>query len=235
MARTIQEIKDELDRIFPRDWSDNVIGNAIVTGIATVLAGRESGFDTSGGWFDQMFVGTADDPYLDEHGKDFGVERLPGETDDEYRVRIKWTPKILTEGNAVERLSLPLPGSDYSVIVEEPYHNVLGDSFFLGDTSSLLTDGRELEEPEFLFWIFIPIPEVEFLLADSFLGADMYLGIESYLDETINDLNRRHIREIINIAEQNRAYGIAWGVTIADLVQMPYFAHLFPMSHGGYI
>jgi len=230
MARTISQIKAELDKIFPREWSENAVGSALVTGIASVLATREALFDGAGGWLEQMFAGTALGFWLDEHGADYAIERGPGETDDDYRARIGWSPQILTEGNAVAELSRFLPAEGYSVVIEEPHANVLGDGFFLDDTSSLLTDR---DGPKFLFWIFIPTPEVVYLL-DSFLDVDLFLGVESYLDETQNDLDRQHIRQIFDAAETRRGFGIAWGSTVSDLAQLPYFAGLFKARPGGY-
>jgi len=235
MSRSIAEIKSDLENLFPVWWTDNAIGLALVTGIATVLAAREALFDGVGGWLEQMLTTTAAGFWLDEHGADYGFPRYPGESDLEYRARIRWAPQVLTAGNAVEELSRPLPGEGYSVVVEEPFSNVLGAGFFLDNTSSILTDARELDpDPRFLFWIFIPLPEVEYLL-DSFLGIDLFLGVESYLDETIDDLNRRHIRQIFEIADARRGYGVAWGVTVADLVQLPYLDGLFDTGSGGYV
>jgi hypothetical protein len=242
MARTIEQIKAELDKVFPREWSDNVIGNAITTGIATVLQGREVAFDGAGGWLEQMFVGSALDFWLDEHGRDYGVDRAPGEVDADYRLRLGWTPRILTEGNALSALSAPLPDGS-TLIVELPYKNALDSNFFLGDTSSILTDAREIPGPKFLFWIFInPAPEVVYLL-DSFLDVDSFLGIDSYLDETKFDLNRQHIREVSKIAEGRSGYGIAWGATFEVRpepvieeagLSVEVLESLFPTS-GGYV
>lgn len=233
MSRTATQIKEELDKIFPREWSDNAIGNAIVFGIATVLAARESAFDAIGGWLQQMFVSSASGFWLDEHGKDYGETRNAGASDSEYRSRIGWRPKILTAGSAVEELSITMP-EGYEVIIEEPFYNTLDDGFFLGDTSSILTNAREENpDPNFLFWVFVPIPEVMPVL-DFFLGSS-YLGNETYLDETSEDLNRAHIRAIINDAESRRCYGIAWGLTVADIAQPAHFDGLFKARAGGYI
>lgn len=237
MARSVATIKAELDRLFPPEWSDNPIGNAIVTGIATVLAGRESAFDSVGGWLEQMFRGTAVSFWLDEHGKDYGVERLPGELDDDYRVRQGFQPGILTRGNARARFSNLLPGEGYEVVIEEPHRNVLDDGFFLGDTSSILVDPRgELGEatPKFVFWVFVPLPEVEFV-HEAFLNVDCFLGVDAYLDEKIDDLNRRHIRQILELAREQRGYGIGFGVTVADLDQTVYFDFLHGLQSGGYV
>lgn len=237
MARTIAQIKDELDRIFPPEWSDNDIGNAILYAIATALASRESEYDGADGWFEQLFRQTADGIYLDAHGADVDVDRLSGELDDTYRERAVLGPKILTEGNAVDSFNLFLPASGYSVFVTEPYYTFLDDptdGFYLNDPTSLLVEWEGEDEPRFLFWIFIPLPEVVYVY-DSFLDLDAYLDVDAYLDEAIDDLNRRHIRQILAYADQFRAYGIAFGVTVADFPQLPYYLALYETGSGGYV
>jgi len=243
MARTLSQVFDELVRIFPPEWSDNVRGVAILTGIATVLRGREVKVDAASGWNDQVYIATSEGIYLDEHGAQTGVSRLPGEADSVYAPRIRFKPRILTGGNPIVgdgggdvlgELSLYLPNG-YTVVAEEPYLNVLDDGFFLADTAAILTNPRvENPEPKFLGWITIPIPEVVYVL-ESFLAIDAFLGVDAFLDETIDDLNRRHIRQILAAIEAQRGYGVAIGVSVADVPQLVYFDALFETGSGGYV
>jgi len=243
MARTLSQVFDELVRLFPPEWSDNVQGIAILTGIATVLRGREVSFDEAGGWNDQLYIATAEGIYLEEHGTQTGVAKLPGELDDDYRLRIRFKPKILTGGNPIQgdgggnvldELNIYLPDG-YTVVAEEPYLNVLDDGFFLTDTAAILTDPRvEDPEPKFLGWITIPIPEVVYVL-ETFLAIDAFLDVDAYLDETIDDVNRRHIRQILAAIETQRGYGIAIGVSVADIPQLAYLDALFETGSGGYV
>jgi len=222
MARSENQIYEELADLFPDIWTENAVGRALVRGVAAVFAARELAGDAAGGWLDMMFRGSATGAYLDAHAEQAGVERGPGESDASLQARAYLGPKILTPAKAAEELAALLP-EGYRIFLVEPYSKTLNNNFFLGHHSSILTDRDE--SPKFLSWAFFPIPELV-LCRKFFLGHDSYLD-HGHLDESIHDRDRDFVRKAKVIFGAMRGYGIAWGATIDDYPQVAYFDGLF--------
>lgn len=94
MARTTEELRQQILRHGPwwlRDPEE--VADAIFRDFVAMDERIEAAIETL---FDRTFIGTADGAWLDEHGFERSRPRIPGELDDDYRLRIRGWPDAVT-------------------------------------------------------------------------------------------------------------------------------------------
>ena len=235
MARSTDDILEELRRNAPH-WLDRGLGVYILRMIAAVLATVESYWEA---WFDQAFRQTADEPFLEDHGADRGVERHPWEDTEEYRERACIKPKSPTPEHVHEHLNELLERDGWDAKIVEPHSQVLmpegNDNpemgFYAGTPTArpAPSDGYPR-----LFWVNLPLPELQssqmgmYLVPEDADDPDLH---DAYLGATPRSEARRCIRNISQALDELAPHGTAFGVTIEDRSDLALYDQL--MGPGG--
>lgn len=112
-ARTAEQIYQSL-RVDLPEWlvgDEGGLDEATLRFICEIFAEAEAVEDTL---FQRTFIGSADGLWLDEHGLERGIQRLEGESDDDYRVRLRAIEDVVSPAAVLAGIEkvLKVPGAE---------------------------------------------------------------------------------------------------------------------------
>jgi hypothetical protein len=227
MARTKQEILDQLASNSPRWFREEPIAYALLSMLAALFRTAEL---TAEAFLALVFRQTSEDEYLDEIGAEIGVERFPGESDDDYRERLIIKARAVTPDAILERINnliFHYLGEGFDAKLSEPRLRFLDRAFFVDDPRSITLPD---DHPKYLFRVILPVWPVRnqarnFFTDHSFTDAG-YQGDD-------DDASRRFLTlEIIKILEEARAAGVASSIEVRDTAQGAMISALFGNFDG---
>lgn len=245
MARTQAQILSHLAANAPRFVALDPIGLALLDALALLFATVESAVDTLRAL---LFRQLSSGDWLDEIGREVGVERLPGESDDDYAGRLLLAARGVTPDGIREELRAlvePLYGDGYTVRLIEPAIEAHSDAgAYSDDYSSITLPDPALEPaPADLFWLAIPLFEQDYPTSAESAGYaysddNAYSDLAAAGDEQTGGFARYVAREVLNRIDKLRAAGVAFGASIADDIQSAWLDVLLdlpPETSGGFL
>lgn len=125
------------------------VHDALLAGFVAVFHALES----YAGWlFDQTFLSRAEGGWLDEHGRERGLERLTGETEEQFRSRVRAIEEKVTPEAIVNRVNAMLAVPE-ATLYEHPLSFFAMDEFH---PKYSMYEGRRVFDGEYGFTVSIP-------------------------------------------------------------------------------
>jgi len=202
--RTEAQIFEHLRKLFPRwllalaDQDEETISRDTYHALAELFRSVEFKIEEG---FEQTYILTATAPYLDLHGAERGKPREQGETDTDYRVRIRTFEDAVTLPAVKARLDRVVKVPPYTVQEWEIDTSFYGREDFL-DRGDRVYAGIEG------FTIYLP-PQAPESLDDCFYNRAGFIGRENFMGSAIPGGPEAIYNLIYEAVKQIRAAGVA--------------------------
>lgn len=237
MARTQAEILIHLTNNAPGFLARDPRAVALLDALALLFATGETIIDSLRAL---LFRQTSSGEWLDEIGAEIGVERQPGESDDDYAARLIVRSRGVTPDglrSEVAGILTRLYGEGYTVQLFEPrVRGLYSGRCAFSDYQGTFTLPDRPGEPHAADLVWVVFPKFERLAisnASRFGFSDYgFSDAAAAVDQVEAGFARYVEREVMIALRRWRAAGVAIGATIEDIPQVAWIAILFGTPAG---
>lgn len=236
-TRTKSEVLAHLTHNAPRFLSGDPIGLLLLEALALLFSASETLIESLRAL---LFRQTSSGEWLDEIGREIGVDRRPGEGDDDYAARLILSARGVTPDALraeIADLVARLYGEGYQIRFYEPrVRGIYSGHSAFSDFSGTITLPDRPGEPAAADLIWLAFPKLErraMISASKFAFSDFsFSDRAAAVDQIEAGFSRYLEREVMLTLRRWRAAGVAVGATIEDLPQVAWFALLFDTPSG---
>lgn len=229
MARTLQTILDEAKDLAHSVWSKTADAVAVLAGMAAVLVRVETEGESLR---DQTFRQTASSEYLDLIGRERGKERLPYETQEEWRKRAVLEPKGTIDW-VERRIEHELDSLGFTGYTVHVFHPRETDQY--ADTPTSMV-GDDQYGDEYPVTVLVAIPPMAAVDVPDIPAADWSFADETFAQEDRYSRDRyihTRIRKIVETARQAGSHlTLVWSTDDIDMAPVESVAYYAEMEVG---